>query len=460
MSTLFDPCSNLAGLKLPPQDIEVLSYSGSRKPGKLKEWLENLKVTQVNQTVATLYRALPEVLHLRTNPADRFMMLEEFWPVTQRSLEVFAKEFLQQPLLLPPAPQKAAIVSQVLQKHLLDGYSLCIRELVNERRLKQSQKDVLLHSIFRALSAMRRFFLRSYQLYTPIPAGMWFRAHALFQTAEQYELENVTVTLADATGKSIHHVYMQLLAMACIHPNQLSQSDLAITFSALDQWIKLVKLLVARTDHNECNPFLINLSQDQAPQEKTRFKSEPAHRVAELDFQLLAQQLQSESDKRDSDVIDNHVAHAAKLIPSQMPETLVQHLLDCWNNCGERQQARKSINIKAEACIGIIDCHYHLSGKVSFDQFLNPEQQEEEDDSFLSSGFEDLISSLTQNEHAKNELKSKESIFEVSIQNLSSSGYCLVFKIDLPQRIEAGELIGIRENGRRSWSIGVIRWIK
>jgi hypothetical protein len=135
--------------------------------------------------------------------------------------------------------------------------------------------------------------------------------------------------------------------------------------------------------------------------------------------------------------------------------------LDCWCHCSERKLARKSIEIKAEACVGIIDCHYHISGKIDFNSFLNPSPSEDEDASFLSSSFDQLVSSLSgNNEIISKSPEDKQTTFETSIQNISSGGYCLQWNDKPPSRTEAGELIGIRETGRRAWSIGIIRWIR
>ena len=48
----------------------------------------------------------------------------------------------------------------------------------------------------------------------------------------------------------------------------------------------------------------------------------------------------------------------------------------------------------------------------------------------------------------------------VNLINTSPGGYCVHWSGDLPSSIQAGELLGIQENGVRHWSIGVIRWIR
>lgn len=459
MNPLFEPTLSLSQFRLPPQDINLLSFCESNKASRLKEWVDTLKITQVDKATVTLYTALPEVLHLKTDASARYAMLEVFWPVVQRCLQVFSKEFLQQPLILPPKAQKSAIISQALQKHLLDGYTLCANELVHQQRLKPNKKDLLHNCLYRAMTALGLFMLRSYQLYTPIPAKLWLRAHALFQTAEFYELHNIPVPVAqqsNAAGKTLLEAYIQIIAMGCIRPNQLSQNDISNTYRSLNNWSKHISLSPGATEDDR-NLFLINQSHDIGPQAKVRFNGATSDQVFELNFQSLVSKISGASEIEDTMESQSNLK-TINILP-EVSATLIEHIIDSWSHSAERDQKRKRIRIDAEACVGIIDCHYHISGKVEFNQFINPNDTRM-DDSFLSAGFGQMITDLSAAKMSSKPKQSKQSIFQISIQNISSGGYCLQWQDDLPSRIEAGELMGIREKGRRAWSIGVIRWVR
>src|SRR5687768_3723240 len=190
MSHLFEPTLCLAQFKLPPQDITLLSFCESNKLAKVQAWVDDLKVTQVKSTSIELYEALPEIAHLKVDARTRFDMLEALWPVTQQCLLGLLKDFLQQPLILPEPAQKTALLAQALQKHLLDGYTVCARELIQKTKLKAPQQQLLLNALYRALSALSLLMLRAFQLYTAIPQSLWLRAHALYQVAEFYDVHN------------------------------------------------------------------------------------------------------------------------------------------------------------------------------------------------------------------------------------------------------------------------------
>lgn len=459
MNNLFEPTLSLSQFKLPPQDIKLLSFCESNKPQKVRGWVDHLKMTQVKATGVALYQAVPEVNHLITDAKTRYEILEILWPAVQQCLHGLAKEFLQQPLILPESVQKTALIAQALQKHLLDGYTLCAKQLVSQRKLKPALQSLLLNCIYRAMTASSMLMLRSSQLYTALPPQLWQRLHALYQTAEYYDLHKRPAPLATAEGKaarSIQEAYGRILVFSSIRPNQLSQNDLFCAYRALESWVRLVKILPSATE-NQNNLYLVDLNQDSGPVLKNRFAGDPNHRVLELDFQALVGQLSKMSgDAPDGDWIGSAQGIT---VPTEMPDTLLEHMLDCWSNSVQRNQDRRRSDVAADACIGLIDCHFHLCGSVEFEKFINP-REELEDESFLSGGFDALVSSLTSKKDIDTPKAQRKSVFDVTLQNISSGGYCILWRGELPNRIESGELIGIREQGRRVWSIGVVRWIR
>ena len=460
MSNLFEPTLSLSQFKLPPQDINLLSFCESNKPLRVRAWVDDLKMTQIKATGVALYKAVPEINHLKTDAKSRFELLEIFWPAVQQCLQGLAKEFLQQPLILPDNAQKSALIAQALQRHLLDGYTVCAKELVSQKKLKPALQELLLNCIFRAMIAASMMMLRSSQLYTNVPNNMWLRLHALFQTAEYYEIHETPAPVAVNEGsgaRTIQEAYGRLIIFSSIRPNQLSQNDLFHSYRALEGWTKYVKFFPSATD-DQNNLYLVDLNQDTGPILKSRFDSDPNHRVLELDFQSIVSQLSKMTGNSRGE--SDWQSHAQGLkVPAEMPQTLLEHMLDCWSNAVQRNQDRKRADIAAEACIGLIDCHYHLSGSVDFDQFINP-REELSDDSFLTGGFDALVSSLTSKKDVDTPKVARKTVFDITIQNVSAGGYCVLWQGDLPNRIESGELIGIREQGRRTWSIGVVRWIR
>lgn len=462
MTTIFDPTLSFSQFTLPEQDIKLLSFCESNKLIKVKEWVEQLRLTQVNQTSVALYRAAPEIVRLKTDAKTRYDMLESLWGPTQQSMLSLSKEYLQKPLILPDKARNAAILSQALQRHFVDGYCTCIRDIINQRKLKAGQKEILLNSAARALSAIGIITLRAYQLYSNVPNKLWLRAHVLFQIIEFYDLHEDPLPHGVSTThklRNLKDIYLQLLTLGCVRANQLTQVDIEKVYSDAPNWVQSIQVH-PNADSESKNVYIVNLSADQAPITKKRFEGSPDSRVLELDFQNLAKQLDKSGDNQNN---ENEWAQSVSKRPTNnLPDSLISHLLDCWSQNPERNQPRNSADKQAEVCLGMIDCHFQLCGAVEFQDFLHPKTGlEEEDEAFLSGNFDSLIASLSTKDKDLDEGKAaKQTVFNVSVVNCSPGGYCILWRGDLPNKIESGELIGVREKGRRSWSIGVIRWVK
>lgn len=462
MSRLIEPSLLLAQFELPPQDIELLTFCKSAKSAKVKAWVEELKLTQVLVSSAQLYSAIPQVVHLKTDLRTRYEMLEALWPAAQQCIEGLSKEFLQQPLILPEPAQKAAIVAQALQKNLLDGYTLCVKELVNQKKIKPAQQSLFQNALFRATQAIGFFMLRNAQLYTSTPAKMWLRLHSLYRVAEHYQVLDTYAQVATQSGSSTRTIsdnYKKAVSLASIQPNQLSQKEIANVFTALNSWVRSITLLPSISE-DQNNLYLVNLSEDKGPISKSRAKEDDGENLLELDFQNLVAQI-SKLNGYNNPVEANLVGQDnAPPVNSEISQMLRDHILRCWSNNTQRYQDRKKSDIEAQACIGLIDTHFHICGDTTFSQFINPHEEPEED-SFLSGGFDSLVASLSSKKKDVDTSQTpKQTIYPITLQNVSNGGYCVLWQGDLPGKVEAGELIGIREAGRRAWSLGVVRWIR
>ena len=54
----------------------------------------------------------------------------------------------------------------------------------------------------------------------------------------------------------------------------------------------------------------------------------------------------------------------------------------------------------------------------------------------------------------------KYPVYELLIVNHSPSGYCLSWPREVPNQLQAGELLGIQDTAKQGWSVAVARWIR
>src|SRR5690606_17389474 len=67
---------------------------------------------------------------------------------------------------------------------------------------------------------------------------------------------------------------------------------------------------------------------------------------------------------------------------------------------------------------------------------------------------------LSIRQQQQEEYQGKHPIYDVPLIDTSAGGYCLEWKEAIPGQLKAGELLGLREEGRQKWALGVVRWVQ
>ncbi len=449
MAHNFNPKEFLNAQLLPVQDLKQPSFCSSSKAVKIQAWADNLRATKISHTSVLLYQSIAELNRVKSDYENRFKFMEAIRPIVQNCIEGIKGEYLQRPLALNEDQQKFAIIAQALQKYMVDGYMLCAREIANLPRFKANTLELMSTVLQRAMAGVGLFFFRSHQLYASAPKGMWQTLHGLYQVAEYYELLDKTVSDPlehNASAFSVQAAWVRVLMLSTAKANQLSNNDIAKAYTAFASWATLVKIHEGVSSDKD-NFYLVNISQDEAPSYKSRFEGKETDRVIELDFKTLLGRLSKQGGNKEDTEIDGH----RPTVPKDFPDTLLDHLLGAWGNLSQRKLGRRDVNITADIAIGFIDCHYFLAGKKKFDEFVSG-----------NSDYEQAGTSFTPQAFGKDfdNSESDRPTWNVQVQNVSTGGYCLLWKGEKPIRLESGELICLKEKNRYSWNLGVIRWIK
>jgi hypothetical protein len=455
MTDTYNPKSHFSDIGLPAQDLTKLSFCNGIKVANLQSWTDQLQITRVTQTSVQLYKYLPEITRLKTDPKTRLEMLEVLRPNVQISIAGLAKQFLGQPLILPEDAQKTAIVAQALQKSMINGYSICVRDLISQKSLNSQGRDGLAKAISRAMFSIGLLYLRSCQIYTPLPKGLWLLLHHLYRTADSYQI--LTVPIQDPMLKlrqtsNVRDTYLRTIMLACSNSNQLSQKDLAMAFEAFESWAHPV-LTREKVARDNANPFFINLSLDEPPRYKERASAEEQGYRLELDFSRLVTAL---ARRQDSSTGNGD----GLIIPRNMPADLVNHLINTWAETADRQQHRRKIKSTVDICVGITECHYFLAGEQDFGSFLGQARKANPEGWPTPSSYASLNGFTLAERSAAIGQGTIYKPTRVTVQNISAGGYCLYWQGNMPHNATAGQLLGIREVGKRDWNLGVVRWIR
>lgn len=487
--------------KVPPQDLDSLSFCAS-KPAKVKAWVEELPLTRISYVSSLLYKALPEIGRLKTDPQTRLAMLEAIRPAVQQAIQGLAPQFLNQPLILPAVARKTATVAQALQKHLTNGYLVTLLELEQSNKnassepkagnassqnnapspSKASNQSKTL-SIHRAMTGLGLLLLRSYQLYSPVPRRLWLELHTLYQLAEQGQLQQMALAepLDEEHLITIESNYLRLLLLACSHPNQLRQTEVGATYEALETLAPLAQL-VAYDAHQEDNLFAVVLESDSPPLYKSRIPTTPGA-IRELDtgpvIQALTEERKSPSARQGSSR-DKYGLTTA----------LNEHLTQSWQLLAQRSFERQPGQGQMELTIGLSNLHFHLSGGQPFNLFMNqaanihqdqgglfrnqiptakpPLQEPDAWGNAFDAGGSRLAGGQIGTYNIETNIRQREQksyqgthpVYQVPVVDTSLGGYCLEWREQVPVHLKAGELLGLKEAGRHRWSVGVVRWVQ
>lgn len=478
-------------LHTPQQDLAHLSFCSGSKEAHVNAWVDALPMTQVSYVSTQLYRALPEINRLQTQPETRLAMLESLRTPTQQSIQGLARTFLNQPLILPDAARKTATIAQALQKHMSNGYLVVVRELCGKKRQPTPETMQLqATAIHRAITGLGLLLLRSYQLYAPISGQLWVELHSLYRIAEILQLLDVPVDDAlphHHAVKTVEMAYLRVLLLACARPNQLRQDEMVATYNALETLTNLAQLLPHNSARKD-NLFAVLINSDQPPLYKSRLDAAATEQLRELNTSQLANELETQAKATSNS--DSGVSHNV----FELSSALVDHLIHAWNILAQRSFERRPVSGKLEVTVGLSNLHFYAAGEVPFHIFLDqtnkvgggddkgkifqkrslnlkPTADTKIDDPWgeaFDAGNTPLAGShlptlnieLSIRQQQQQEYQGKHPIYQVPLIDTSPGGYCLEWQNEIPVQVKAGELVGIRESGRQKWGVAVVRWVQ
>jgi len=482
--------------KLPPQDLAALDFCAGNRPTDVHAWLDNLPLAQARIVSTHLYRALPAVARLKTTAANRLALLDCLWQPAHQCLTGLERDYLNQPLILPENARKTATLAQALQKHLSNGYLVTARQLIGEIALAteknagDEQRGQLTLALYRALASQAEFIVRSYQLYIPVAPSHWRELHLLYQLAEHEKLSHRPLSAEEVDGSpdnTIARLYGRVLLLATVQPNQLRQTEIRTLWSAfapLAAYLALIRVENARPTHL----FHVDLTGDRAP------GYIPTHKTGTINWRqldldkinaLVSDALAMRSGKK-SQHDDNPLFTDRPLLS----ESLLQHLLSSWGTQAQRQSDRQTGDGTLQVTIGLTNLHYHLSNRTPFEVFLKQadkvDEQKEKQKTFKHRGVQlkDTLSVVANDpweqaidvksldlpdtssiddsiqQHVQRTYTGQHPLCTVPILDSSAGGYRLEWQGEIPGVVKAGELLGLRNDESKPWSVGVIRWVR
>lgn len=472
-------------LKLPPHDLEVLSFSAPQ-PKKVKEWVEGLPQMNVGETAKRLYAAIQELNRLKTDADTRFQLMEIMRGPIRFICKSLEKHFLNKSVILPPKEAKIAGLAQALQNHLATGYKAVSMQLLPRvKNLDKEAKKLCQRAIHRAMCEENQVLLRSFQLYFPAPPGYWREMHLLYLIAQRFGMLEQLCDDPEEKGweSSIYEAYERALLLATAKPNQLRQQQIEQVHDAARYWAKFASVTDAQSSSGL---FAIDVTSDSPPIYQSLMKrSTLPHNLRFFDASALSDHLRMLLQLPAGQQHPVATFHA----PDKFPNDLARILIQAWGVLTERAFTRIDEHGQLTLCLGLSATHYFVSGRTDFNKMIQGGASILEGDSanrFIQRGptnrrdqFEshdvwgpqinrtvqvpDAAINYSIEQHTSDKLgeeKDKYPQYHCEVINTSPGGFCLSWKQDVPPQVKTGEIVGIMEIDKNHWSIGVIRWVK
>lgn len=457
---------------LPERNLSQLSLVNHSKNDMIK-WVHALPIMNVGETTKQLYQTLQELTRVKMSEETRFELLEILRPTVHNILHALAKHYLNQSVLLPDRANKVASLAQSLRTYLATAYKVvaydCSEKLLTKLSIlgigRRQQLQLAAQAFERAITELNGLLLETQLLYLPAPAGLWSDLHTLHHAASTHSVANIAVAdshLAFCQEITAHEAYLRTIILASSQTNKLRQTEIRQIFDASEIWAHHLKL---KPKFQISDLLLIDVDGDLPPTYVSKAADVPqAHCVDASKFVQHLQAVQTTP--------NNQLHHGEQLNPS-----LIQHLIGSWSSPSERTFARRSYDGQLLVCLGLTASHYHIAHEVEFEHFLNlpADFSEEEKNFFLKNGGANdpheildfkisSVASIADEQDIKAPRNKNQSglypPYEAMIVNISPGGYCIRWECEPPMSLRTGEILAMREPSEKSWTIGIIRWVK
>ncbi len=467
-------------LRVPTPSQQKLSFCDS-SPRDLKRWIAGLPKANLGETARQLYQSLVELNQLVTPAENRLQLLELLRTEVYFVCKHLERHFLNQAIVLDERPRKVANLCQALQNHLAAGYKLIIAQEAPRQPRERAQQQLLTVALQRAAHSLCGPLIRASQLYCPVPEGLWLELHKLYQIARERDLHAIVVRdhMARHTkGLSVEQTYLVALLLGCARCNQMRQSGIARLAEILESWSALVHLQAA---DEPASLFAIPAQVDGPPRYKALFQEGELHNLLGIDPQPLV------------DAIKEYLLLPAEsrsterlLVPEGMSVDLLQHLSSAWGDIAERTFQRSTGQGSLTLSLGMSAVHFYLAGQRSFNEVLKrPEEAQAAIFKPTNTDAPDIWRTafdaqpttdwekgtpleeiqyqrpiVEGQEQPANVTSENYPTFELAIVNHSPGGYCLSWPKEVPNQLQAGELLGVQDAPEQSWSVALVRWIR
>jgi len=488
--------AKVIGLILPSRrkpaktDIDIRSKN-------IEQWIADLPKANVGETARRVFEILVTTNQLNYPPVQRYKFLEELRDSVQYVTEALRKHFVGVSFPLPEKSQKIAAVTREIYLEMSTGYKIALEDSLS-KTLFFMDKKLITFLCHRAITAMSRSLLTSYQTYAPYPVNLWLELHKLYQFAEVQKLLRISVRDDQhryVEKSTIYTEYTRILLVALTSPYRLRHGEVGKVYDTLERWTMHTEILPLDAKQPNKGHFGFNMAADRPPRSLVLATDNCDHAACRiLNTEPLAHIIRDEI-LNTADVSGTTLTSIDMQRPD-LSHDLLRRLLIAWGVISKRNFPRNNRYESVQVTIGLSATHKVITdGRKSKRNDMRNHKGGMEDiygtsAKYSSSVIEsvndtkpDVWDMIYPNDTSRYERQKQAeqqklkkappptppaeadpyTVETWSILNESASGYCLQCEDQSKAKIQVGELIGIRRSGDGhtwKWGIGVIRWMR
>lgn len=461
-------------LDVPEQNLGNLSFAEAT-PESIELWVAELPMANLGELSRQLYRAINEVTHLKCAPNLRAKILESMRKPIHYACTELSKHFLN--ASVTPHEKQRKIINLVTSLHLAlaSAYKIVLVESVPELGTEHTRKNFSC-AAHRVIAELGNVLVLCSKLYISVPKQLWLDMNEVYRFSDDLGLMKYLVwddSNEFEKSTSIKSAYKRNLLLACSRPNQLRQSEITCVWRISELWSNYIEL---GRKYLPSAVFCINLSEDRPP----HYKSLVDQELSEFYYGFDTAELITRITSHISASVNNTQSVKHIDLPISMPPSLLQHLHHSLGILTKRTFKRISSEGVLELAVGLSGIHFYASGKTPFQPHLfgvedsdfelanSRVKQTPKNDPWAQAFDAKSISSAKSipSESVIDYTNHKESaekdfpLYTTQLVNTSPGGYCVQWDGIIPKNVQAGELLCVREEQDKPWSVAVIRWIR
>ena len=265
-----------------PQQHDYNDPTVERDVARLQNWLTNLPLMDVVETVRLVISALDALNEQKLDAGLRFQFMEVYRATAQRLFVTIDPLHLRQLALSKTQRQDAIKGIEHLFNSMAGGYKLLVTQACNSSAA--GKPDPLLGvSINRALEQLGFSLLDSFRFYSEVRPRLVAESHQLYRLARHNGLLDSCVDDEDSPGVTIAGLYQASMLLSLADPFRLAEGEVGLLFEVLTQHAQLCRIIPGSDWAGSGEGlFLIDLDSDALPVPCTSLRAPVAAREAYL----------------------------------------------------------------------------------------------------------------------------------------------------------------------------------